>query len=58
MFNELVKQKEELNTKVNFLGKLNFDELQQLYSNCNIFVSTSTFEGNPKTMGSSTKIVL
>jgi glycosyltransferase involved in cell wall biosynthesis len=50
MFNELVKQKEELNTKVNFLGKLNFDELQQLYSNYNIFVSTSTFEGNPKTI--------
>ena len=48
--NELKKVKEKFNSNVNFLGKLGFDELQDKYADYKIFVSTSNFEGNPKTI--------
>ena len=47
---ELKKLAEENNVKVNFLGVLPYSELQEVYSKYKIFVSTSFFEGNPKTI--------
>lgn len=38
------------NLKVNFLGKKDFNDLSLLYSKYKVFVSTSLFEGNPKTI--------
>ena len=38
------------NVDVNFLGNLLFDELITLYKNYTFFISTSKFEGNPKTI--------
>lgn len=35
-------------TNVNFLGKLDYKELNQLYLNYKIFILPSLFEGNPK----------
>ena len=38
------------NVKVNFLGNLSYEDLIQLYSEYKYFVSTSVFEGNPKSL--------
>lgn len=38
------------NVKVNFLGVLPYSNLKKIYSEYKIFVSTSLFEGNPKTI--------
>ncbi len=35
---------------VNFLGTLNHENLQILYNNYTFYISTSSFEGNPKTI--------
>ncbi len=44
---DLVKDK---NIKCNFLGNLEYEELFQIYNNYKIFVTTTLFEGNPKTI--------
>ena len=40
----------ENNVNVNFLGNLIYEDLVQLYSEYKYFVSTSIFEGNPKSL--------
>lgn len=40
----------ENNVNVNFLGNLIYEDLIQLYSEYKYFVSTSIFEGNPKSL--------
>tara|TARA_B100000131_G_C18124005_1_gene613995 strand:- start:1482 stop:2615 length:1134 start_codon:yes stop_codon:yes gene_type:complete len=40
----------KLNVKINFLGNLEHEELLKLYDKYNFFVSSSVFEGNPKTI--------
>ena len=44
----LQKLSRENNISVNFLGKMENSELKKLYSKYEIFISTSTYEGNPK----------
>lgn len=44
---ELAKQN---NVHLNFLGNCSHEELMELYKNYRYYVSTSTFEGNPKTI--------
>ena len=39
-----------LNSKVNFLGLLDYETLQKTYEDYIFFVTTSKFEGNPKTI--------
>ena len=41
---------EQKRVEVNFLGKLNHSELQKLFQNYKYYISTSLFEGNPKTL--------
>ena len=36
--------------EINFLGKLNHSELQKLFQKYKYYISTSLFEGNPKTL--------
>lgn len=36
--------------KINFLGNLTHEELQEVYKNYKIFLTSSLFEGNPKTL--------
>jgi len=48
--NELIEFAEKENIKVNFLGKLDFQNLNSLYKEYKIFISNSAFEGNPKTL--------
>lgn len=38
----------EYGVKVNFLGKKNYNELIKMYPDYRLYVSTSLFEGNPK----------
>ena len=38
------------NTKINFLGKLSNEDLNNLYQKYNFFVNASFFEGSPKTV--------
>jgi len=40
----------KLNVKINFIGNLDHEDLLKLYSKYNYFVSSSIFEGNPKTI--------
>ena len=40
----------EKNLNINFLGSINHDELILIYQQYNYFLSTSEFEGNPKTI--------
>jgi len=47
LLNELSKK---YNVKVNFLGQLENNELIKKYSKYKFFISSSTFEGNPKTV--------
>ena len=44
----LKKISNSLSTNVNFLGRLDYKELNQLYLNYRIFILPSLFEGNPK----------
>ena len=46
----LQKLAKEKNTKINFLGHVNNTDLQSLYPKYTFYVSTSLFEGNPKTV--------
>lgn len=48
--NELIEFAEKEKIKVNFLGKLDFQNLNNLYKEYKIFISNSSFEGNPKTI--------
>ena len=47
---ELQNLAEQKRVEVNFLGKLNHSELQKLFQNYKYYISTSLFEGNPKTL--------
>ena len=46
----LKKYAKTMNVKVNFLGNLNHDKLEELYKKYKYYVSTSSYEGNPKTI--------
>ena len=50
LHNKLVRLSEKLNCKVNFLGKINNNEVLNLISNHKYFVLTSLYEGNPKSL--------
>ena len=47
---QLSELSEKRNINVSFKGKIQFKDLQKVYSNYCFFVSTSIFEGNPKTI--------
>ncbi len=47
---KLLAQAKKHNVNINFLGNLNNDELLQLYQDYKFFISTSLFEGNPKSL--------
>lgn len=49
-YNELKSLAREKNVKLNFLGKFNNSDLKKLYEKYMFYVSTSLFEGNPKTV--------
>ena len=46
----LIKLAQQKNVKVNFLGRLENEDLQKVYDNYLFFVTTSKFEGNPKSV--------
>ncbi len=48
--NSLMKLSEKLNVKINFKGKLNFHDLNNIYKDYRIFILPSLFEGNPKAL--------
>ena len=41
---------DEKNVNVNFLGKIDHEELENLYKEYCLYVSSSNYEGNPKTV--------
>lgn len=47
---ELEKLAKENNVKINFLGRLNYFDLQEVYKSYRIFIMPSLFEGNPKAL--------
>jgi glycosyltransferase involved in cell wall biosynthesis len=47
---KLLAQAKKHNVNINFLGNLNNNELLQLYQDYKFFISTSLFEGNPKSL--------
>ena len=47
---KLLAQAKKHNVKINFLGNLNNNELLMLYQDYKFFISTSLFEGNPKSL--------
>ena len=47
---KLLAQAKKHNVNLNFLGNLNNNELLKLYQNYKFFISTSLFEGNPKSL--------
>ena len=47
---ELIKLAKEKRVNINFLGKVNNEELQNIYEKHLFFVTTSMFEGNPKSV--------
>ena len=47
---DLINISKNNNVKVNFLGQIENDELQNFYSKYLFFISTSNFEGHPKTI--------
>ena len=49
-YNDLKALAKEKNVQLNFLGKFNNMELKKLYQKYIFYVSTSLFEGNPKTV--------
>lgn len=46
--NSLALEAKEYGVQVNFLGKKNYNELIKMYPDYRLYVSTSLFEGNPK----------
>ena len=48
--NYLLKLAVENNVKVNFFGTVPYSKLQQIYKDYTIFISSSKYEGNPKTI--------
>ena len=46
----LLAQAKKNNVNINFLGNLNNNELLNLYQDYKFFISTSLFEGNPKSL--------
>ena len=50
LHNKLVRLSEKLNCKVNFLGKINNNEVLNLISKHKYYVLTSLYEGNPKSL--------
>lgn len=48
--NQILKKANTLNVKVNLLGNLTNNELMNLYQNYKFYISTSKFEGNPKSI--------
>jgi len=48
--NHILKKAKMLNVKVNLLGNLQNKELMKLYQKYKFFISTSKFEGNPKSI--------
>jgi len=49
-FDKLKRFSQENNIKVNFLGNMSNQNLLKLYPKYQIFISTSLFEGHPKTV--------
>tara|TARA_B100000900_G_scaffold416112_1_gene449185 strand:- start:10066 stop:11196 length:1131 start_codon:yes stop_codon:yes gene_type:complete len=47
---KLIAQAKKHNVSINFLGNLNNNELLKLYQDYKFFISTSLFEGNPKSL--------
>jgi len=47
---ELEKLAKKNNVKINFLGRLDYSALQEIYKNYRIFIMPSLFEGNPKAL--------
>ncbi len=47
---ELIRLAKEKNVNINFLGKVDNDELQNIYKKHVFFLTTSMFEGNPKSV--------
>lgn len=47
---ELEKLASNLNVKVNFLGNFEYSQLENLYQDYKFYISTSKYEGNPKTV--------
>jgi len=47
---KLLAQAKKHNVNINFLGNLNNNELLRLYQDYKFFISTSLFEGNPKSL--------
>ena len=48
--NSLMLLAKENNVSINLLGNVQHDELMELYTKYKIYISTSSFEGNPKTI--------
>ncbi len=48
--NELVNLAKNLNVKINLLGQLKNEDLDAMYGNYMFYISSSIFEGNPKTV--------
>jgi glycosyltransferase involved in cell wall biosynthesis len=48
--NVILELAEELNVKINLLGVMSHDELSKLYAKYRFFITSSTFEGNPKSV--------
>jgi glycosyltransferase involved in cell wall biosynthesis len=46
--NYLVNHAEKSSAKVNFLGKMDFNKLSDIYKDYRIFILSSLYEGNPK----------
>ena len=46
----MLAQAKKYNVSINFLGNLNNNELLKLYQDYKFFISTSLFEGNPKSL--------
>ena len=47
---KLIEKSKKVNLKVNFLGKISNENLIKMYSNYRFFVSSSLYEGHPKTV--------
>ena len=50
LLNDLKKQAEEKNTNVEFRGVLEYSELQEIYKQYQFYLSSSLYEGNPKSL--------
>lgn len=50
LLNDLKKQAEEKNTNVEFRGVLEYSELQEIYKQHHFYLSSSLYEGNPKSL--------